>query len=208
MNNFKKLILLLGLAVSLTACGGETTSTSEKPKTETSQTQTETETKTEESEKPAEEEKGKEDNLQEKIDKIGKDIYKDNYRSATINWDYENAKYTEDGDIDENQTPISYLNIEVKVADNLTENMIVNGFLMKSVDFLEEIQDIKYDRVFIGGKADFQDTYGNIEELYAIKLELSKSEVDKINFENFNYKDIIKLANVFDLHSSIKYTDN
>lgn len=63
MNNFKKLILLLGLAVSLTACGGDTTSTSEKPKTETSQTQTET--KAEESEKPAEEEKGKEEESKE-----------------------------------------------------------------------------------------------------------------------------------------------
>lgn len=143
--------------------------------------------------------------VQSTLDDSGEKVFEKEYRSTKLNWDYGTIKYNEDGSVDEENSVIDYLNIEVELADNLTENMMIKGFLMKVSDFLKETKDINYNRVFIGAKTDFKDKYGNIKEEYAVKIEFSKEEIDKINFKNFSYTNLPDIATTFNVHNGIDY---
>ncbi|WP_100065148.1 hypothetical protein [Miniphocaeibacter massiliensis] len=175
---------------------------SNKPTSKTEEKSTEKETKesiaSKETEAPF-------SNKQDTLDKIGIKIFGDDYKNAKMNWDYTTIKYKEDGSIDEENSTIDYLAVDVKLSDNLTENMTIKGFLMKVSDYLKTTIDVNYNRVFIGAKAEFKDQYGNLKEQYAVKIILNKEEVNKINFENFDYKNLPDIAESFDVHNGIKY---
>lgn len=150
-------------------------------------------TKTEETKKPEKKKKGK--NLskeeaieaiaeaeapQEKFDIAGKFAFEENYVST---------EFFGEGGIDR-------VNVEFKLAPNLTTNLSKEGFLIDCGEFIELTKDIQYNQLFMGAKATFTDQYGNESENYAMKLLIPKSEIDKINFENFNSQN---LANIGEL---------
>lgn len=153
--------------------------------------------KTEETKKPEKEKKKKkkDDNLskdeaieaiaeaespQEKFDIAGKFAFGENYVSTEF--------FGEGG--------INRVNVEFKLAPNLTTNLAKEGFLIDCGEFIELTKDIQYNQLFMGAKATFTDQYGNESENYAMKLLIPKSEIDKINFENFNSQN---LANIGEL---------
>lgn len=144
-------------------------------------------------------------NIQKEIDEIGNKIFGDNYRQTIINWDYDNMIYTEKGDIDEKKSKINHINTEVKLSDGLTQNLMIKSFLLDVSSFLKETKYMDYNTIFIGAKADFFDKFGNSTEYYAVKMDFNKDNVDKINFEKFNFKSLPDIAEVFYLDKSIDY---
>lgn len=139
------------------------------------------------------------------IDSTGKEVFGGDYVGSTLNWDYENATFKQDGSIDEDNSVIDFLNVETSLTDNLTENMMVKNFLLKTVKFLDKSKSTNYNKVFIGAKADFKDTYGNVDKQYAVKITIDKSEVDKINFSEFDYKNLPAIAEEFEVHPGIAF---
>ena len=162
-----------------------------------SSTDTYNNTKTQEIEKSVEKkDKKKDDNLskdeaieaiakaetpQEKFDIAGKRAFGENYLSTDF--------FGED--------TIDRVNVEFKLAPNLTEKMTKEGFLLDCGEFIELTKDIQYNQLFMGAKAMFTDEYGNESENYAMKLMIPKSEIDKINFENFNPQNLANIGEVW-----------
>lgn len=113
---------------------------------------------------------------QEKFDIAGKYVYGENYLSTTISG----------GDV----------TVDYKMKDGLTVKMMRLGFMTGCKNLLKITKGVPYDQIHFGAKATFTDAYGNNSEDYAMKLNIPKSEVDKINFDNF---DAQNLANIGDL---------
>lgn len=154
-------------------------------------------TKTEETKKPEKEKKKKDKSLskdeaieaiaeaespQEKFDIAGKRAFGENYVSTQY--------FGENG--------IDRVNVEFKIAPNLTTKMVKEGFLLDCGEFIELTKDIQYNQLFMGAKAKFTDQYGNESESYAMKLMIPKSEIDKINFENFNPQNLANIGEVWE----------
>lgn len=134
---------------------------------------------------------------QERFNLYGESVFGSDHLSTTVNFDLENPVYDEDGEINEDETMISYVNVQVDFGSYHRQDTLVRVFLRHCKDYLELIQNENYDRVFIGAKAIGEDVYGNQMEVYAVKFEIPKSEVDKINFENFDYKYLPEIASQF-----------
>lgn len=152
-------------------------------------------TKTEETKKQEKEKrkKKKDDNLskdeaieaiaeaespQEKFDIAGKFAFGKNYTSTEF--------FGENG--------IDRVNVEFKLAPNLTTKLAREGFLQDCGEFIELTKGIQCNQLFMGAKAKFTDKYGNESENYAMKLTIPKSEIDKINFENFNSQNLANIG--------------
>lgn len=147
------------------------------------------------------------DTAQEKFDIIGRYAFKEDYVSTDIHYDLNNATFDSDGNVDESKTPIDQINVNTKLQDNFTQNLMVKNFLRSSTEVLEATKDIQYNNIFIGAMATFTDQYGNENEEYAAKLNIPKSEVDKIDFENFLYGNLDGVADLW-VNPSIEYKGN
>lgn len=79
---------------------------------------------------------------------------------------------------------------------------------MKASSYLEKIKDEDFESVFLGLEADFVDAYGNTSPSNAVKMEINKEDVDKINFENFDYNKLPVIAETFDVHPGVGYKGN
>ncbi len=90
----------------------------------------------------------------------------------------------------------------------LTGNLEVKSFLMKASSYLEKIKDEDFESVFLGLEANFVDAYGNTSPSNAVKMEINKEDVDKINFENFDYNKLPVIAETFDVHPGVEYKGN
>lgn len=132
------------------------------------------------------------------LDEYGKKAFGDGYRKTGILWDIENAKYLDDGSYDADESPIEAINTEVFLSSSLTAS-----FLKDVKDYLEEIKDVDFERVKISGDAMFTDQFGEEKELNAIYITLSKETVDKIKFENFDWKNLPNIADEFHAHQAM-----
>lgn len=144
---------------------------------------------------------------QEKFDIIGRYAFKEDYESTDIHYDLSNATFDSDGNVDKSKTPIDQINVNTKLRDNFTQNLMVKNFLRSSTEVLEATKDVQYNNIFIGAMATFTDQYGNENEEYAAKLNIPKSEVDKIDFENFLYGNLDGVADLW-VNPSIEYKGN
>lgn len=98
-----------------------------------------------------------------------------------------------------------FVNVTHKLADNLTTDFMIKGYLRDISDFLEKTKDIKdITAVFVGAKAELLDKYGNTNEQFVLKTQLSKETIDKINFENFDYNNIPDIADEFIKHPALE----
>lgn len=88
--------------------------------------------------------------------------------------------------------------LKFKGDDNLTSNMIVTGVQMDLSDALKAIKEseVNYKSVDLVATFAMQDKFGNSKEDEVVHLIFNKSTVDKINFENFDRKNIYSVADV------------
>ena len=144
---------------------------------------------------------------QEKFDIIGRYAFKEGYVSTDIKYDLNNATFDSDGNVDESKTPIDQINVNTKLSDNFTQNLMVKKFLRSSTEVLEATKDVQYNNIFIGAMATFTDQYGKESEDYAAKLNISKDEVNKIDFENFLFDNLDGVADLW-VNPAIEYKGN
>lgn len=169
------------------------------------------ETNKQEKSKPKEQQKTKGESedtkkkrLNEEIKNAAKEAYKDAYINSDFEFNLEKAEYKNGEPTVESLWPY-YIDVEAELTENFTESMVVDAFFLKTSRFLEKIQDMKFDYVEVTGTTDFIDKYGNSEKGTAIKLKLSKEEINKINFENFDVNKLPELAEDYYIHPGIEY---
>lgn len=141
---------------------------------------------------------------QERFNLYSEAVFHDDHISTTVDFDSENPVYDEDGELDEDKTIISYVNVQTDSGKYEKEETLVREFLRNCNDYLKLIKNENFDRVFIGAKAMEEDKDGNEKEIYAIKFEIPKSAVDKIDFSNFSYKDLPDIASLFWLNLELE----
>lgn len=201
-------IVLAGLIVLGALFGGDDATTIEVASTETAETtenvaeteqvakaekvteiKTETETKTE-TEVEIEEIDTTSLTVKELVEYQAKEIFGDNYISSQA--------FPADSVGD------AKTNIDVKLADNLTTNMMIDGQLAKTTKLLEKLQGQNLGEVFIGAKTEFSNPYGETSEQYAVKVFINQEDIDRIQFENFYYKNLFDIATV-EIHPGVDY---
>jgi hypothetical protein len=86
--------------------------------------------------------------------------------------------------------------VNFKGDENLTENLTVTGIKMDVSDVLKAIKKSKValNSVNVITTYSMVDQYGNAEESEVVNVTYSKATIDKINFENFSYKNIYTIA--------------
>lgn len=95
--------------------------------------------------------------------------------------------------------------VEILADENLTTNFMATSMTNDTIELLEAIKDIDELKVLtIAWKAKFVDTYGNEFIDTALAVTINKSEIDKINFENFGPEQLKQIATSYNLHPSFE----
>jgi uncharacterized protein YxeA len=86
--------------------------------------------------------------------------------------------------------------VKFKGDENVTENMTVTGIQMDIRDALKAIQksNVPYNKANVITTYSMVDKFGNAKESDVINLTYSKATIDKINFDNFDRKNIYSIA--------------
>lgn len=170
--------------------------TPEKEKTTQTETVKETKENTENTkiqEKVVESENTEKLSPKEQLEEAGKKAFGDEFRKVDAYEDYDN------------EGAFTRINVELKLGPAFSGKQAVKGFLADSSKFLEQIKDLEYESIFFQVQGDFTDQYGNTSESNAIKMEIEKSEVDKINFDNFDWNNLPNIAKTFHVHQAMGY---
>lgn len=122
-----------------------------------------------------------EKNISERVQEVAEEIFGS---------DLELANVSEDG----------YITIEAQVGDNFSNSWIRDGFEFLVKDTLERVQPFDYQSISFTGYFDMVDQYGGVENSSVVTIDLSKSEVDKIQFENFSIDNLKNLADNYGWH--------
>ena len=96
------------------------------------------------------------------------------------------------------------INVFAQVSDNFTNNSIRHGFNGDVVNFLEAVEAEEYNDIFVKGYFDMVDAYGDVENQNIFNMRILKSEVDKINYENFDYDNLENLSETYNWHDTFK----
>lgn len=134
--------------------------------------------------------------LQGIFDQAGVNAFEEDYISTELN-----------GEKDEDSKTVDDVYIKIDLPENLTNNLIIKSFFEDTKELLEETKDVNYNTITVEAVANFVDQYGEESEGTAIKLDLDKSEVDKINFENFNSDNLANIATAFIIHPDLGYDE-
>ncbi|MBW8042452.1 MAG: hypothetical protein FVQ85_20990 [Planctomycetes bacterium] len=86
--------------------------------------------------------------------------------------------------------------IVFSIDDNLTNGWVKDGAKIDIIKILKAVQSsgYRYSEVAIFGTFSFSDVYGNSEESVAVKASYTPSTVNRINWENFLYNNVYKIA--------------
>jgi len=93
------------------------------------------------------------------------------------------------------------------INDNLTEGLIKDAARIEARDILEEVAKSKVDYKFVNLNGTFElvDQLGNAAETEVVNTIYSKEIVDKINFENFNFKNVFDIDPTAFIHPTFEY---
>ncbi len=93
----------------------------------------------------------------------------------------------------------SEISVTFAANDNLTENMIKRGIQMDIVEILKTIYQSKtsipYNSIFIMATFPLVDTYGNTNETNVVLATYDRSNLDKVNWDNFLTDNAYVIAN-------------
>lgn len=96
--------------------------------------------------------------------------------------------------------------IQWTINDNLTEDMIKGGAQIDVTDMLKTIahSDITYDSVRLHGTFPLVDKYGNVTETAVVKVVYTADTIQKINWDNFIFKNVYDIADSMLLHPAFQ----
>lgn len=134
--------------------------------------------------------------LQGIFDKAGTNIFEEDYISTELN-----------GEKDEDNKTVDDVYVQINLPENLTNKLIIKSFFDDTAELLKETKDVNYNTITVEALANFVDEYGKESEGTAIQLDLEKSEVDKIDFENFNSDNLANIATAFIIHPDLGYDE-
>ena len=96
-----------------------------------------------------------------------------------------------------------------KIGENLTEGLTKDGARIETVDILKYIKAAypNLTEVHVAATADMVDRYGNTKEDQVATLVYSRATLDKINWDNFDFKNIwnIPIADSAYVHPAFQY---
>ena len=180
-------LFLIGSCSSL--LGGKDDNKEAETKTEAEVSETETEIREEETEVDI-----SSLSPEERIQEYAKEVFKDNL--------IEVKNHT-------GNDSLGKIIVSSKFSENsLSGNTSVFSFLSNANKFLEKIQNEDFESVFFDVEANFTDEYGNTSPSNAVKMEIEKSDVDKINFENFDFNKLPNISKTFEVHPGVGYKVN
>jgi len=145
-----------------------------------------------------------EDDVISHFDNIGEEIFDDSYIGTEVHWDYTNAEYYENSDLNPEETTIGRVNVEVELGDILTVGFARNRIFIEMTEYLENIQNEDFNEVYIGYQGSLIDNYGNERQAEVASATFTKDTVDQINFENFQYDNIPQVADSISLHQDLQ----
>jgi len=90
-------------------------------------------------------------------------------------------------------------------ADNLTKKMVRDGIKISIMSVLEKMStDPKIKNVSFNIMLPLVDAYGNTEDSSVVKADFKKATIDKINFENFSFKNVSVVADSYWEHPAVR----
>lgn len=141
---------------------------------------TEEEAEDEENEEPQEEQ-----GLNEKIEAVANDVF-------------------DEGAVETNYfEPTDHIDVKFQMDDGLTTSMTKRFFLIDVTEFIEQIQNEDFGSIYFGGYFDMVDKYGDVENYEIANVEMNKETIDKINFENFYFKNLPDIADKVNFHPAL-----
>jgi hypothetical protein len=101
-----------------------------------------------------------------------------------------------------------FLNIKVFAQDNFTENLIKKGMWMNAATVLKELKDNQEIKtVYIGVVYPLQDAYGKSSNDQVMKMTFGPETRSKINWDNFMWNNIPKIAEGYWEHPVVRKID-
>ena len=131
---------------------------------------------TEEEENEENEEPEEEQGLDEKIEAVANDVF-------------------DEGAMETNYfEPTDHIDVKFQMSDGFTTSMTKRFFLIDVTEFIEQIQNEDFGSIYFGGYSNMVDKYGDVENYEIANIEMNKETIDKINFENFYFKNLPDIA--------------
>ena len=111
----------------------------------------------------------------------------------------EKEKITINNDLGKGEGKI--IRIDLKGKSRITTNSTRNNMFMEATDIFKILQgNEEISSVTIWWSLELVDTYGNISEPNVMRIHIDKETLDKINFENFNFNNILTVADSYFEH--------
>lgn len=97
-----------------------------------------------------------------------------------------------------------YVGITSKLSGGWNEKTMRDSFYNDVVAVVSGLQNEEFDRLVFDATADMQDEYGNVKEMKVLTVNLTKETVDKINFENFQSRNLPNVADAIFVHPAFQ----
>lgn len=98
-----------------------------------------------------------------------------------------------------------YLLIKGKGKENINNDYTVKGFKMSIFNIMKNIHEQKdIETLAFNITYPLVDKYGNSSDQIVLKVEFTRSTLDKINYENFDFNNIGDVADSYWEHQAIK----
>lgn len=140
----------------------------------------------------------------ERIDLAGKAAFGASYMGCEPVYEDQKAVFTPSGDLDTEKTPIRLINIKTAFNPGLSLKMEIKAVSLGATKFIEAIKDEDFQTIMVLAPATFEDKYGKKTQEYAVKMELKKEEIQKIDFSNFKWQNLPEIASSYWLHPAVQ----
>lgn len=103
--------------------------------------------------------------------------------------------------------PGGQIYIEWAIDDNLTEGLVKDTARLEATEILEVMQatDLEYKSVVLGGTFLLVDKLGNESEDRVVLAKFRRSLIERINFDNFIFKNVFELDDSSFVHPAFQY---
>lgn len=99
-------------------------------------------------------------------------------------------------------------NITLNASENFNNSMTVKKMSIDAKSFLEEISKNKkvldLEGISLIYEMDLKDVYGNVKSKPVVIITVSTATIKKINWENFLFEDVEKVADTYYIHPALK----